>query len=142
VDDSHATGKCTPDDHDAGKIDGRLETDKKHVGWWLEDDICHEENHKTYRVLVRCELEISGHTSNLRIADAEVMLDIATLAIDFENVLGAVHVRQQVHEPYCWQQEQVNLPDELLLFFGRPCELASNLNLLRGVHLLLIGSLQ
>jgi hypothetical protein len=31
------------------------------------------------------------------------------------NILGSVHVTQQVHQPDRWQEEEIDLPDQLLL---------------------------
>lgn len=33
----------------------------------------------------------------------------------YSNLLGSVHIAEQIHEPYRRQEEEVNLPDQLLL---------------------------
>jgi hypothetical protein len=120
VNKSHTASESTPDDHDGGKVDGRLDADQEHIGWGLEDDICDEEHNQTDGVLIRSELEVGGHAGNLCVADARVVLAATTRGIVVDILLCAVHVRQQVHEPDGWQQEEVNLLDKLLLFLGCP----------------------
>lgn len=45
-------------------------------------------------------------------------------------ILGAVHVRQQIHEPDGWEEIEINFPDQLLLLLWRPCQLLGDLDLL------------
>jgi hypothetical protein len=52
-DDGHDAGEGTPDGHDSGKVDGRLDADKEHIGRRLEDDIGDEENNQTNGILFR-----------------------------------------------------------------------------------------
>ena len=64
-------------------------------GWTYEED------DEDDRVLVGSQAKVDIHSSNLCVAD-----------------VCTIHVGQQVHYPYRWQQVQINLPYELLLFRG------------------------
>jgi hypothetical protein len=95
-DDGHDAGEATPDDHDSGKVDGRLDADEKHVGRRLEDDIGDEENYQTNGVLFRSQLQVVCHTGNLCIANARVVLAAAKRDIGF----GAYFVRSMYESKY------------------------------------------
>lgn len=52
------------------------------------------------------------HTRNLRIANTVIRYQQNSVAVHARDSLGAVHVREKIHEPYGREEEKIDLPDE------------------------------